>query len=266
MELPRPHPSGWGPWCVELRVLHSHSGVPRSALWSQEGAGQGTPSQAHGGTPGSQPEGTERLGSLVRGLCGQPGCRARGAGPPAQAVPWESHTSPGLRFLSWPWGGGCAPRGCACLGLGRGLAAAVTPGRNARPRLGAGGRQRQDGTDGHCVCFPPRQPYFWAALVLGAVSGQSGWGLWQSGQLCRAEGPPGGRSLGWGGCLVPSVAHGTLGVASPPPHAPTPADLSCPASRHLAGRCLCSRGPPRGANIPGLPGEPTAHGHFQRQQ
>ena len=209
----------------ELRVLHSLSGVPRSALWSREGAGQGAPSQAHGGTPGSQPEGTERLGSLVRGLCGQPGCRARGAGPPAQAVPWESQVSPGLRFLSWPWGGGggvCAPRGCACLGLGRGLAAAVTPGPNARPRLGAGGRQRQDRTDGRCVCFPPRQPYFWAAPVLGAVSGQSGWGLWQSGQLCWAEGPPGGCSLGWGGCLVPFVAHGALGAASPPPVPPLP--------------------------------------------
>ena len=130
------------------------------------------------------------------------------------------------------------------------LLAWILEGPSARPqwapllRAWAGGRGRQhwDGTGGRRVCFSPRQPDFHAAPVLGAATEQSVWGLWRTGQLCRAEGPRGTCSLGWGAaCAFPW--HTALWAACPPvppppltsraqPPATWPADTFVPGPQH----------------------------------
>lgn len=156
------------------------------------------------------------------------------------------------------WAVVVCPKGMYLLGTRQG------PGNHSHSRAecaawaGGQGRRHWDGTGGHRACFSLRQPYFRAALVLGAASEQSGWGLWRSGQLCRAEGPRGTRRLGLGAVLCLPMVHGALGVACPPVPPPlltsrAQPPATWPADTFVLGACRGSRD----ANIPGLLWKPA---------
>lgn len=194
VELPAPALWGGGLVCLRGRVLHSCSGVPRPALWSQEGAGQGAPSRAHRASGVSCP------GSLWSACVQSPWGRA----PSPGCAVGKSHISRPL--FSRPQGGRwwCAPRGCTCLGPGRGLATTVTLGPNARPGLGARGGGTGTGQVGIVPASPfgsriSVQRWFWGQQV-SRVGGDCG-GV----ASCAGLRAPGGHAdWAWGlSCVFP---------------------------------------------------------------
>lgn len=173
-------------------------------------------------------------------------------------------TRQGAGSLCHPW----------AVGLRAGSAFTSGPGPGGR----GGNRTRVTGrgwTDGHRGCLSPRMWYFRASLVYGAVSGESGCGLWQSWAASSAglrdPGVEAQSGLGRGLPHPFPLPHGALRRGLPCLW-PCPADLLHPTCCVLAGRCLWSGGPP-GVEAPrswSAVGAgfsfPSANGHFQMQR
>lgn len=173
VELPAPALQGGGLVCLRGRVLHNCSeGVPLPALWSQEGAGQGAPSWAHRASGVSCP------GSLRSACVQSPWGRA----PSPGCAVGKSHISrPPFPGPAPRWAVVVCPKGMYLLGTRQGAGNHSHSRAECAAWAGGQGRRHWDRTGGHRACFSLRQPYFCAALVLGAASEQSGWGLWRSG-------------------------------------------------------------------------------------
>lgn len=147
----------------------------------------------------------------------------------------------------------CHPR---AVGLRVGSAFTSGPGPGAEEETGRGR------TDGHRVCLSPRMWYLRASLVHGAVSGESGCGLWQSwaASSARLRDPGVGAQSGLGRGLPRPfpLPHGALRRGLPCLWPPLLTSCARPAVFWLEDASVLGAHLGWRPHVPGPPWEPAS--------